>query len=63
MITQPSCERLLEVVRQELAATIAPAVADPGLQAVLGMIDATVTVLDAEILVNDARLVIDSKPI
>ena len=39
MITQPSCQRLVDVVRAELAGTIAPAIEDPGLRAMLGMID------------------------
>lgn len=39
MIGQPSCSRLLEVVRAELRSTVAPAVTDPGVAAVLGMID------------------------
>lgn len=39
MITQPSCSRYLEVVRQELRATVGPAVTDPAAQAALGMID------------------------
>ena len=39
MITQPSCGRYLEVVRDELRGTVAPAVTDPAAQAALGMID------------------------
>jgi hypothetical protein len=39
MISRPSCSRLLEVVRSELQSTVAPAVTDPGVTAVLGMID------------------------
>jgi len=39
VITQPSCGRYLEVVREELRATVAPAVTDPAAQAALGMID------------------------
>lgn len=39
MISRPSCSRLLEVVRSELQSTVAPAVTDPGVAAVLGMID------------------------
>jgi hypothetical protein len=39
MITQPSCSRYLEVVRDELRGTVAPAVTDPAAQAALGMID------------------------
>ncbi|MFZ3270022.1 MAG: hypothetical protein WA622_12275 [Mycobacterium sp.] len=39
MISRPSCSRLLEVVRTELQSTVAPAVTDPGVAAVLGMID------------------------
>jgi hypothetical protein len=39
MISTPSCSRLLEVVRAELQSTVAPAVTDPGVAAVLGMID------------------------
>jgi hypothetical protein len=39
MISQPSCSRLLEVVRAELQSTVAPTVSDPAITAVLGMID------------------------
>jgi hypothetical protein len=39
MISRPSCSRLLEVVRSELQSTVVPAVTDPGVTAVLGMID------------------------
>lgn len=39
MISSPSCARLLEVVRAELRATVAPVVSDPSITAALGMID------------------------
>jgi hypothetical protein len=39
MITQPSCSRLLAVVRAELQSTVAPTVSDAGVLAALGMID------------------------
>ncbi|MUL65801.1 hypothetical protein BOO86_15100 [Mycobacterium sp. CBMA 234] len=39
MITQPSCSRLLAVVRAELQSTVAPAISDASVLAALGMID------------------------
>lgn len=39
MISSPSCTRLIEVVREELRTTVAPAVSDPSTAAALGMID------------------------
>jgi hypothetical protein len=39
VISRPSCSRLLEVVRAELQSTVAPAITDPGVAAVLAMID------------------------
>ncbi|MGB8408089.1 MAG: hypothetical protein WCE30_28890 [Mycobacterium sp.] len=39
MISEPSCSRLLEVVRAELQSTVVPAVSDAGVIAALGMID------------------------
>ena len=39
MITQPSCSRLLAVVRAELESTVLPAVSNPSVLAALGMID------------------------
>lgn len=39
MISEPSCARLLEVVRAELQSTVAPAVSDARTRAALGMID------------------------
>jgi hypothetical protein len=39
MITQPSCSRYLDVIRDELRTSVAPAVTDPAALATLGMID------------------------
>ena len=39
MITQPSCSRYLDVVREELRTSVAPSVSDPAALAALGMID------------------------
>jgi hypothetical protein len=39
MITQPSCSRLLEVIREELRSKIVPSITDPALAASLGMVD------------------------
>jgi hypothetical protein len=39
MITQPSCSRYLDVIRDELRTSVAPAVSDPAALATLGMID------------------------